>query len=63
MVGLVVGQVKPEQVEALVDGLGKPESMSEGVQGSDPSDRESACTFGNLLVDVAGGQDGLAAAA
>ena len=63
MVGLMVGQVKLEQVEALVNGLGESETMGEGVDGSDASDGESARAFGNFVVDVGGGHDGFGAAA
>jgi hypothetical protein len=63
MVGLVVGQVKLEQVESSIDGLGESEVSGEGVDGSDASDGEPAGPLGNLIVDVAGSQDRLGAAA
>jgi hypothetical protein len=55
--------VQLEEVESSVDGLGESEAMSQGVDGSDASDRESTGTFGDLLVNVAGGQDRLGAVA
>jgi hypothetical protein len=63
MVGLVVGQVKLEQLESAVDGLGESEATGEGVDGSDAADGEATGTLGNLIVDVAGGQDRFGAAA
>lgn len=60
MVGLVVGQVKLEQLESAIDGLGEAEPLREGM---DASDGESAGTLRNLIVDVAGSQDRLGAAA
>jgi hypothetical protein len=63
MVGLVVGHVKLEQLEASVDGLGEFEASGESVDGTDAADGEAASTLGNLVVDVGGSQDGLGAAA
>ena len=48
-VGLVVGQVKPEQLESSVDSLGESEPTGESVDGSDAADGESARALGNLL--------------
>ena len=63
MVGLVVGQVQLEQLEASVNGLREAETIGEGVDGSDAPNGESARAFGNLIVDVGGGQDGFGTAA
>ena len=62
MVGLMVGQVQLEQLEPSIDSLGESETVSEGVDGSNASDGEPTGTFGDLIVDVAGGHDRLGAA-
>ena len=63
VVGLVVGQVDLEQVQAVVDGVDEAELAGQGVDGADAAVADAAGAVGDLVVDVAGGEHRLAAAA
>jgi hypothetical protein len=61
VVGLVVGQVELEQVQATVDGLDEADLACQGVQGPNAAAAEAAGAVGDLVVDGAGGEHGLSA--
>ena len=63
MVGFVVGQMELEQVQAAVDGVDEAELAGQGVDGADAAVADAAGAVGDLVVDVAGGEHGLVAAA
>jgi hypothetical protein len=63
VVGFVVREMDLQQVEAVVDRLNEAELPSKLVEGADPAVGDAAAAVGNLLVDVAGGEHGLKAAA
>ena len=63
VVGLVVGQVELEQVQALVDGVDEAELAGQGVDGADAAVGDAAGAVGDLVVDVGGGEHGSGAAA
>jgi hypothetical protein len=57
MVGLMIGKVDFQQVQALVDGFDQSALLGERVEGADAADGDAARAFGNLLMDVAGGHN------
>ena len=63
MIGFVVGQMDLEQVQAAVDGVDQAEPAGQGMDGADAAAGDAAGALGDLVVDVAGGQHGLGAAA
>jgi hypothetical protein len=56
VVGLVVGEVEREQVEAAVDGVDEADLVCQGVQGSNAAAAEAAGAVGDLVVDVPGSE-------
>ena len=59
VITLVVREVKLQEVEAFVDGLGQPEFPHEQLNGADPTAGDGLCLGGGLVVDVRGGKDRL----
>src|SRR5438477_6503232 len=56
MVGLVIGQVHLQQVQALVDLGDQPESGNEAVHREDPTERGRLDVASDLVVDLLRGQ-------
>ena len=52
MIGLVVGQVEFEQVQAAVDGLDQADLASQSVEGTDAAAAQAAGAVGDLVVEV-----------
>src|SRR5438105_2015994 len=63
MIGFVIRQMDLEQVQALVDGVDQAELTGHGMEGADPAVREAPAAFGNLIMDVPGGEHRLVAVA
>ena len=63
VIGLVVGQVDLEQVQAAVDGVDEAELAGQQVDGADAAVADAAAALGDFVVDVAGGEHGLGTAA
>ena len=63
VVGLVVGQVHLEEVQALVDGVNESELAGQGVEGADTAVADGAGPSGDLVMDVGGGEQRSGAAA
>ena len=63
VIGLVVGQVELEQVQAVVDGVDEAELAGQEVHGADAAVADAAAAVADFIVDVAGGEHGLGAAA
>jgi hypothetical protein len=55
----VVGEVVLEQMEALVDGLGEAELADQELDGADAAAGYRPRLGGDVVVDVAGGEDWL----
>ncbi len=56
VIGLVVGQMDLEQNQPAVNGLGKPEPLREGMNGTDAAVGDAAIALADLVMDVAGGE-------
>ena len=63
MIGFVVGQVNNEEVQGLVNGFGKAELACEKVDGAKAAISKTMAALGDVIVDVSGGEHGLAASA
>ena len=63
VIRLVVGQVDLEQVQPAVDGLGQAQLAHQEVDGADTAVADAPATVADFVVDVAGGEHGLGAAA
>ena len=61
VVGLVIGQVDLQEVKSLVDGLDQTEVAGQGMDGADAAVGDGLCFVGDLVVNVAGRQQGLIA--
>jgi len=61
VVGLVVGEVELEEVQAAVDGVDEADLAGEGVEGADTAAAEAAGAVSDLVVDGAGGEHRTAA--
>jgi hypothetical protein len=58
VIGLVVGKVELEQVQAVVDGVDEADLPRQGMDGPDAAAADTACAGGHFVVDVAGGEHG-----
>jgi len=59
--GFVEGQVDLEPVQPLVDGVDQPDLPSQGVDGPKAAVDEAAGAVGDVVMDVAGGEQGFGA--
>jgi hypothetical protein len=62
VVGLVVGQVDLQEVQAAVDGVDQAQASGQQVDGADAAGADAAAAAGDLVMDVAGGEHGSVAA-
>jgi hypothetical protein len=58
VVGLVVGQVELEQVQTTVDGIDETDLARQGMNGASTATGDAARTVGDLVMDMAGGEQG-----
>jgi hypothetical protein len=63
VIRLMVGQVKLEQVQAAIDGLGQAELTHQEVHGTDATVADAAAAVADFVVDVVGSEHGFGAAA
>jgi hypothetical protein len=56
VIGIVVGQVKLEQLQALVDRVDQAELTDQGMQGADAAVGNAAVTVADFVMDVRGGE-------
>ena len=56
VVGLVVGEMELEQVQAVVDGVDEADPACQGVQSADAAAADGAGAVGDLVADVGGGE-------
>src|SRR5438270_13464212 len=59
MIGLMIGKVELQEVQAGIQSLDKSEPTCEGVNEPDAAAGDGMRAAGNFKVDVAGGPDGL----
>ena len=59
VIGFVVGQVHFEHLQLVVDGVDEADPSGQEVEGTDPAMGDAAVALGDVVVDVAGREDGL----
>src|SRR6266851_8711636 len=57
MIGFMIGEVDFEQWQALIDGVDQTQPSNQRVHGPDAADIDAVAALGDLILDVAGGQD------
>jgi hypothetical protein len=62
VVGLVIGEMNLQELEALVEAFDESEAAGEQMESADAAGGNAANTVADLIVNVAGGEDGLGAA-
>jgi len=62
VIGLMVGKMEEEQVQALVNGVDEAHLPCQGMDRADASAAEAADAVGDLIVAFRGSEHGLAAA-
>jgi len=61
VVGLMIGQMDLEQMEAIIDGIDQSELQDEGMHGADAAVNDAVGSAGDLVVNVASGKNWLVA--
>ena len=63
MIGVVIGKVEKEDMEAAINGLREAELAGEGMDSANATVGNTVGAIGNIIVDVVGGKHGLATTA